>query len=177
VLFTSEYEHTIDSKQRLAIPAEIRARMDPKKDGAAFYVAPGSNGRLWLWPERTFERLSRGMEGSFLPEEDLLEFEEVIFPRAMHVEMDSAGRIRIPERMLAEHGLSQSVVIVGMRDHLEIRDPAEWKATREQQRSRYPEIMRKARQAMLRRENSAGSSTERTDRETSGGDTHGGAGS
>ena len=52
MLFTGEYEHTIDAKQRLAIPSEIRARLDPKVHGQAFYLAPGANGHLWLWPER-----------------------------------------------------------------------------------------------------------------------------
>ena len=58
VLFTGEYEHQIDAKQRMAIPAEVRSRMSSETDGDALYLVPGANGALWLWPEKTFERMA-----------------------------------------------------------------------------------------------------------------------
>ena len=62
MLFTGEYLHTIDDKQRLAVPSEIRSRLKPEIHGEAFYLVPGANGSLWLWPERTFERISAALE-------------------------------------------------------------------------------------------------------------------
>ena len=57
--FLGEYEHSIDAKQRLAIPAEVRDLLHPESHGSAFVAAPGGNGSLWLWPEKTFETLSQ----------------------------------------------------------------------------------------------------------------------
>ncbi|MEY5032685.1 MAG: MraZ protein putative antitoxin-like, partial [Planctomycetota bacterium] len=54
-MFLGEYEHSLDAKQRLAIPAEIRDSWKAERHGDAFIAAPGQNGQLWLWPERKFE--------------------------------------------------------------------------------------------------------------------------
>jgi MraZ protein len=149
VLFTGEHEHTIDAKQRLAIPAEFREQLDRAEAQAdALYIAPGSNGHLWLWPEPTFERMTGALEASLLPGEELMDFEEFIFPQSRRLEIDKAGRIRIPEQMLSEFGLGQTVVILGMKDHLELRDPAQWSVRRQQNLSRSAEILRRARDAM-----------------------------
>ena len=147
VLFTGEYLHTIDSKQRLAIPADHRSVMDPERDGNAFYAGPGPNGAIWLWSEKRFERLAEQIEQSLLPAVEILAFDELLFPSLRRLEMDASGRIRIPEPMLVESGLGNSVVVAGMRDHLELRDPEEWERTRPQRTARRQEINREARGA------------------------------
>ena len=100
MLFTGEYEYTIDAKQRLAIPAEIRSHLHPERDGLAFYVTAGSNDALWLWPERTFERIAGAIEVSLLPAEEMMAFDEITFPIARRLEMDKTGRVRLPQAML-----------------------------------------------------------------------------
>lgn len=148
MLFTGEYEHTIDSKQRLAIPAELRNQLDSKEHGEAFFAVPGANGSLWLWPERTFERMASAMEQTLVPGEEALDFEELLFPQSRRVEIDKTGRIRIPEHMLSEFGLGETVMILGVKDHLELRDPKQWKEHRQQRLDRRKEIMLRARAAL-----------------------------
>ena len=152
MLFTGEYEHTIDAKHRMAIPSEIRSRLDPEVDGEAFYLVPGPEGALWLWPERTFERMAGVMEQSLLPAEEVLEFEELMFPQASRLDLDKTGRVRLPERMIRLAELGQQVMILGVRDHLEIRDPEKWAAIREQKLARQGEIMLRARRALAPRQ-------------------------
>lgn len=148
MIFTGEYEHTIDSKQRLAVPAEIRSRLEDAKHTNALYLVPGANGALWLWPEKTFEQMANAMQQSLLPAEDMMEFEELLFSQASRLEMDKAGRIRLPERMLVEAKLGQTIVILGVRDHLELRDPEIWKQRRKHKLATQAEIMIKARRAL-----------------------------
>lgn len=148
MLFTGEYEYTIDSKQRLAIPAEIRSRMSPEIHGEAFYIVPGANGSLWLWPERTFERMTSAIENSLLPGEEMMEFEELMFPQSKLLDIDKAGRIRIPDQLLREYGLGDTVTILGMKDHLELRDPQQWKSQRQDSITKRKEIMVRARLAL-----------------------------
>jgi MraZ protein len=156
VLLLGEYEFTIDSKQRLAIPAEIRSALKPELHGDGFIVAPGSNGTLWLWPERTFEQMASALGQSLLNDEDMMEFEREMFSQAAKLGIDTAGRVRIPERLLRQYELGNDVVILGVRDHLEIMDPKQWATHRQAQRPRQTEIWRRARQALRDQQNPGG---------------------
>tara|TARA_B100001059_G_scaffold229577_1_gene262363 strand:- start:96 stop:566 length:471 start_codon:yes stop_codon:yes gene_type:complete len=127
VLFLGEFEHTIDTKNRLAIPAELRDVLDETTHGTAFVAAPGSNGTLWLWPERTFAELASKLGGTLLGEEELVAFDQAIFSQSARCTIDSAGRVRLPERLLGKFGLSGSVMVLGVRDHLELVAPDAWR--------------------------------------------------
>lgn len=148
MLFLGEYEHTLDQKQRLAIPSELRDVFDPKVHGEAFIAAPGANGSLWLWPEKTFAQLSQDLGGSLLGEPGLQDFERLVFSQAARVPLDSAGRVRIPDRLLAKFGLAGSIMILGVRDHLELTDPEAWKRDQERLQPATEDIWRRARMAM-----------------------------
>ncbi|MFO0829553.1 MAG: hypothetical protein U0572_15550 [Phycisphaerales bacterium] len=152
--FLGEYEHSLDPKQRLAIPAEIRDLMKPDLHGEAFIAAPGANGSLWLWPEKTFHELSGALGGSLLGDEDMQQFERLIYSQAARLPVDSAGRVRIPDRLLQRFGLSGSVMVLGVRDHLEVVDPAAWKAEQPNHQQLQSEIWRRARQAHAERRRS-----------------------
>ena len=129
MLFLGEYEHTLDQKQRLAIPSELREVLDTKQHGEAFIVAPGANGQLWLWPEKTFAQLSHSLGGSLIGDPSVQDFERLVFSQAARVPLDSAGRIRIPDRLLQKFGLAGSIMILGVRDHLELTEPEAWNAS------------------------------------------------
>ncbi len=148
MLFLGEYEHTLDQKQRLAIPAELREVMDEKVHGEGFIAAPGSNGSLWLWPEKTFAQLAQSMGGSLVGDPQVQDFERMVFSQSARVPLDSAGRVRIPERLLQRFGLTGSIMILGVRDHLELTDPASWKREQERLQPVTEDIWRRARMAM-----------------------------
>jgi MraZ protein len=128
-LFTGTYEHTIDAKSRLAIPANIRSQWDPTKDGVAWYAVPWDKGLIRLYTESDFQKRAEAAELTLTPDEDEAELQATLFGLSARIEPDAAGRIRLPEDMLRFTGLSTEVVLVGARDRLEIRDRTEWKAT------------------------------------------------
>ncbi|MFZ9690938.1 MAG: division/cell wall cluster transcriptional repressor MraZ [Phycisphaerales bacterium] len=147
MLLLGQFDHSIDPKGRLAIPAEIRGVLKPEVHGDALIAAPGANETLWLWPERTFEQFAAALGGSLLGDEDMLAFERHLFSQASRCSVDSAGRIRIPDRLLKEFSIDSAVVIAGVRDHLELMSPARWAAEQTAIRSRQSEIWRRARAA------------------------------
>jgi MraZ protein len=148
MVFTGYYEHAVDAKNRLAIPAKFRSRLDPDVDGSSFVVVPGQpSDRLWLYPERHFERLAGRADSTLIPDEDQLKFEQLFFPLAEHLELDGQGRILVPERMLRRAGLGREVVICGVRDHLEIRNREDFMTELESSWDRYQEHQAKARAA------------------------------
>ena len=148
MLFLGEYEHNLDQKQRLAIPAEIRDSMSKELHGEAFVAAPGANGALWLWPEKTFAQLSARLGQNLLGEEALVQFERLFFSQAARIPLDSAGRVRIPDRLLARYGLTAQVLVLGVRDHLEVVRPEEWRGKQQEVQPLEGEIWRRARAAL-----------------------------
>jgi MraZ protein len=148
MLFLGEYEHSLDSKQRLAIPSELREVLNPAVNGDSFVAVPGPDEVLTLWPNQTFEKLAMGHGGSLIGDEVLRRFEQEFFSQAARCPLDSAGRVRIPDRLLTRFGLAGAVVILGVRDHLELIASATWKAQQKQRNSSASELWRQANQLM-----------------------------
>ena len=146
MFFFGQHEHTIDAKQRLAVPAAIRDVLSEETHGLVFWAAPGPNGHLWLWPEKTFQRYAANLEGSLLPNQDSMDYEQMLFSKSQRCPLDSAGRVRLPERLLEEYQLAGSVIVLGVKDHLEVVDPEGWKALQDAKWSD-PGLLQRARQA------------------------------
>lgn len=122
-MFLGEFQHSLDSKKRLAIPAEVRDQWKPDRHGEMFIAAPGQSGGLWLWPEKKFEEYADRIESGLVTADEVARFNRRIFSKAARVPFDSTGRIRIPDRLLEQFGLNDAVVILGVRDHLELVTP------------------------------------------------------
>ncbi len=146
--FTGKTELSIDDKRRLAIPSKIRSGLDPKTQGEAFYAVQGQNAAIWLWPERTFEGMAGAIDPSFAPAPELLDFDGLTFPEAQKLDVDSAGRVRLPEEMVARAALGSPVLLLGMRDHLEIWDPQRWAARSAELQAHRDAILEAARRVM-----------------------------
>lgn len=147
MLFLGEHEHSLDSKQRLAIPSELRQALDPAVNGSAFVAVPGPDS-LMLWPDRTFESLSTRLGGSLVGDEVLRAFEREFFSQAASLPLDSVGRVRIPDRLLERYSLAGSVAILGVKDHLELVSSATWKSQAQDRLRAANELWRKANQVL-----------------------------
>lgn len=143
MLFTGTYEHTVDEKQRLAIPSEIRSQWSDSEDGGAFFAVPWPGGLLRLYTETHFRTLASSRSLTLTPDEDEAELQATLFGMARRLEMDKAGRVRLTDDHLALAGLTKEVVLVGAGDRLEIRDRAAWKASVADRLSQLPELIRR----------------------------------
>ena len=121
MLFTGDTDRAIDDKHRLSIPAEHRAQLAGQLP-AVVYATPGSNGGIWVWPEETFIRMAANLEDTLLPDDDEMDMVQVLFELA---------------------GIGSHAVILGARDHLELRDPAEWAKEKPQKLAALREIMQR----------------------------------
>lgn len=141
VRFIYHYEHAIDSKQRLAIPADIRAKWRPERDGEGWVAVPWVGGIIRLYTEADFEKRADSGILTLTPDEDEAELQSSLLSECCRLEMDAAGRIRLPEDMIRYAGLSTEVVLLGCGDYLEIRDRANWKASRRDRLAKVPELV------------------------------------
>ncbi len=124
-MFLGEYEHTIDSKGRLAVPAKFRVQMD---QGAVISKGMGTCLSVYTttrWEEKSAE-LVAGKES-----DQLRDFERRIYPSASEIELDGQGRMVIPAKLRAYANLGNEVTVAGVRDHIEIWDRAAWQTYQE----------------------------------------------
>lgn len=127
MIFNGAYEHTIDAKNRLAIPAPFREKIDPERDGRKLYIVPGSpTNTLWIFTEKYFEAITTQLGSGLLRDEGLVAFEQEVFSNTADVEPDTQGRIVIPDWMLRAAGVGRDVMVCGVRDHMEVRRRDEW---------------------------------------------------
>lgn len=124
-MLLGEYEHTLDAKGRLAIPARFRSQMGP---GAVLSKGMGTCLSLYTlerWEEKSNELVAR------MASDELRDFERRIYPSACEVELDGQGRIVIPAKLRTYARLETNVTIIGVRDHMEIWDRETWQSYQE----------------------------------------------
>lgn len=129
MFFVGAYDLTIDGKSRLSIPYAIRSKMNCDVDGRSYYVVPGRRkGTLAIFPEKHYERV-RG----FVPPDERLSdlghaWRQFEFSQSALLDPDNQGRILIPERMLKRAGIGREVTLIGVQDHLELWNRADFEA-------------------------------------------------
>ncbi len=149
MLFTGEYEHTLDSKNRLSIPAKFRQLLSPETIGDKYYLIIGPNKKLWLYPDKYYEQLVSQSPAELIPDEEILRFEQITFGLARLLELDRTGRVVIPEKMIKRVSLGKEVVIIGVRDHLELWNRQEWELYVENGLSEHIQMLARAREARM----------------------------
>ncbi len=164
VIFTGTYEHAIDAKNRMAIPADIRsqlvreqaaARTDANPDAGPInlYATLGEGRTLCLYTEAGFEQRANELDKSELDPVQLLAYERVLFSLSRKLELDGSGRLRLPDHLLQRCNLgdTREIIILGAKDHLEIHDRNVWNQTIEQLLDDQPELLMNPRLAMRKK--------------------------
>lgn len=143
MLLTGKFDRTVDEKLRLALPKAMRDALG-ETDAVVLYVAPGTDGSLGLYTENSLSHLADRLESVSPNAEDVRRFSRLFFARTQRVEMDKAGRIRIPAELAELGGIGRSVVLVGVRDHIELWDKDRWSAYLQKSESDYDVVAEKA---------------------------------
>ena len=125
-MFIGEFQHNLDEKGRLAIPAKFRADL---KKGAV--VTKGLDNCLFLYTKDAWEELitSKLSRLSF-NKANQRAFARFMLSGASEVEFDAQGRIVLPEYLRHFADLHKQVVIAGLYDRLEVWDKDRWEAYR-----------------------------------------------
>jgi len=120
-MFIGEYNHSLDSKGRLAIPAKFRVRL---KQGAV--VTKGLDNCLFLYSSEQFKKIAVKFAALPISQAKARAFTRHMLAGAMEVEFDNQGRITLPEYLRRFSGLKRKVVVAGLYNHLEIWEEAAW---------------------------------------------------
>jgi len=122
-MLLGEYEHTLDDKNRLTLPARFRQAF-----AEGIVVTRGMDGCLFAYTREAWE----SMVGSRLATLNTLSKEgrrmqRFFFSGATETELDKQGRVGLPAALLEHAKLGRDVVVAGVHDHLEIWDRAAWR--------------------------------------------------
>lgn len=144
--FHGEYRLTIDEKNRILIPAAIRANMDPETRGTSFMLINGFDRSIWLYPEKTFDRLTAAIPSSLAPDARQLSFERMLYARSREATPDKQGRLVLPKEFTENAGIEREAALLGVRDHLELWPVARWREVEKQLAEQMSELSAQFRQ-------------------------------
>ena len=123
MVFTGTFDHTLDAKNRLTVPARFRPAL-----GGGLFMVKGLEPCVAVWPTEGYSATtSAALAGlnPFSPQaRDLKRF---FYANAFDDKLDSAGRIMLPGALLAHAGVDREVHILGQGDYLEIWDRERWR--------------------------------------------------
>jgi MraZ protein len=125
-IFTGKHLHTIDEKNRLAIPSSIRKCMDEDTEGNGFFVTPGLDKCLALYTPLHFKAISEKYNEQASTNRKARNFQRHFFSNSKKVDCDKQGRINIHQQHIDYAGLKKDVIIVGVMDRIEIWDKKAW---------------------------------------------------
>ncbi|KRL53137.1 MULTISPECIES: division/cell wall cluster transcriptional repressor MraZ [Furfurilactobacillus] len=120
-MFIGEFQHNVDDKGRLIIPAKFRNQL-----GEKFMVTRGMDGCLFGYPEAEWSALVEKTQTLSLTKRDARAFSRFLFSGATECEFDKQGRINIPTPLRNHAKLTKACVIVGVSDRFEIWDADTW---------------------------------------------------
>ena len=122
-MLLGEYEHTLDDKNRLTLPAKFRQAF-----GEGVFVTRGFEGCLYAYRREDWTRLVESRLAPLDPlSKEARRMQRYMFSGAAEAQLDGQGRVMIPSALIDHAKLGREVVVAGVHDHLEIWDRAAWR--------------------------------------------------
>ena len=122
---TGEYQHSLDNKGRLFIPAKLRDEL-----GEVFFVTLSMERCLCAYSSENWAEFSAKVNAMPYVKQRKM---RPLFAHAARCELDSQGRALIPQNLRQYAGLTKSVTVVGCNNHAELWDSENWKAVFEEE--------------------------------------------
>jgi len=116
---TGEYQHSLDSKGRIFIPAKLREEL-----GDVFYITISMDKCLCAYNSKNWQQLSDKVSAMPYVKQRMM---RPLFAHAAKCELDGQGRALIPQNLREFAGLQKNVAVIGCNNHAEIWDSETWK--------------------------------------------------
>ncbi|MFZ2038825.1 MAG: division/cell wall cluster transcriptional repressor MraZ [Minisyncoccia bacterium] len=120
-MLIGEYTHIIDDKKRVSLPVKFR-----KELGKKIVVTPGLDGCLFIFTLKQWEKISEKLSGSSMLQADNRSFNRFMFGGAVEIDVDTIGRILLPEFLTGRANLKDKVAIIGVQDRIEVWNETSW---------------------------------------------------
>ena len=122
-MLIGEYQHNIDAKGRLIMPAKFRQDL-----GYSFIITRGLDGCLFGYPLENWAKVEAKLEQLPLSKKDARKFTRFFYSAATEVEVDKQGRINLPQTLIDFAKIDKSCRVIGVSDRIEIWSSEVWEA-------------------------------------------------
>lgn len=120
-MLIGEYEHSVDVKGRLIMPAKLRDEI-----GYKFIATKGLDGCLFVFPLKEWEIFQEKLRALPVSDKNARNFTRFFFAGATECEIDKQGRFLLSSNLREFAGLDKDVIIIGMNSRLEIWSKEKW---------------------------------------------------
>ncbi|ACU78535.1 division/cell wall cluster transcriptional repressor MraZ [Mycoplasma mycoides] len=109
------YEHCMDAKQRLTLPAKLRNKLSNP-----IYLTKGYDADLEIWSKDDFLLQIKEILNQQNDQKDIRNIERIIWSNTVEIDIDNLGRIKIPYNLIQNLNIEKDVFILGLGNRLEI---------------------------------------------------------
>ncbi|MBU8613032.1 MULTISPECIES: division/cell wall cluster transcriptional repressor MraZ [Bacillus] len=134
-MFMGEYQHTIDAKGRMIVPAKFREGL-----GEQFVLTRGLDQCLFGYPMDEWKQIEEKLKALPLTKKDARAFTRFFFSGATECELDKQGRVNIASSLLNYAKLEKECVVIGVSNRIELWSKVIWEQYTEEQEDSFAEI-------------------------------------
>ncbi len=120
-MLIGEFTHSIDDKKRVSLPSKFR-----KELGEKVIVTHGLDNCLFLYPLNEWEKIAKKLSELSIGQSDSRSFNRFMLAGAAEVDVDSIGRILIPENLRNFAELKSKIVFTGVHNRIELWNEKAW---------------------------------------------------
>lgn len=124
-MLIGEYTHTIDEKNRLSLPAKFRKEM-----GKRIVLTRGFDKCVAIFTEKEWKKIAEKLAGSSMLQADNRSFNRFMFSGAVEAEVDTLGRMLIPDFLKEWAVLRAKVAVIGVESRVEVWNEEAWKTNK-----------------------------------------------
>jgi MraZ protein len=125
-MFIGEYQHSLDSKNRIIVPSKLRDSL-----GDRFIISKGLDGCLYAYPIDEWQKFEEKLKNLPLTNKDARAFVRFFVAGATEVETDKQGRGLIPANLREYAGIEKEIVTIGALNKVEIWSKERWESYNE----------------------------------------------
>ncbi|MEB7389203.1 division/cell wall cluster transcriptional repressor MraZ [Aerococcus viridans] len=122
-MLMGEFQHNIDAKGRIIIPAKLREDL-----GAKFVITRGLDGCVFGYPLENWEKIQEKLKQLPLAKKEARAFTRFFYSAAAEAEIDKQGRINIPSTLVDYASLEKECLVLGVSDRIEIWSKTKWES-------------------------------------------------
>lgn len=135
MMLMGEFQHNIDAKGRIIIPAKLREDL-----GAKFVITRGLDGCVFGYPLENWEKIQEKLKQLPLAKKEARAFTRFFYSAAAEAEIDKQGRINIPSTLVDYANLEKECLVLGVSDRIEIWSKTKWESVSSEIEEGFEEI-------------------------------------